>query len=231
MIKSLSYAVIIIAVLATASIADLPKISAKEKAVFAFFDLGNTAPDFDAWILNSKRYINAHKLDKPEIYKRELMRLKDGFDLYKANPELITIKKNIRLSTTVDQTGQRLLNIRFPYQDKNNTQSRYFSFPYGQENIAVIVDELNEFESIALSNDNIPVIKKHFFNSTPYEANIQINLKPKTADMTAPIRIDDKEQWLMAAAIDSIKITYFDDYALENVIIWSYEAQNTNKDL
>ncbi|NCT41767.1 MAG: hypothetical protein GW778_08935 [Alphaproteobacteria bacterium] len=197
-------------------------ITGEEKAVFAYFKLTNQIPDYEKWIKNSDPYINGRKAEKSKILTEEKERLSWGFDQYNVEKDFINLQRPIRLTTFINQDGKRVIDTRF-IDDRHN-ETPYFPISYGKESIAFIVEELVNYKQIELKDEEIPKVKDYFYDSAPYEAMINIRIRPISADAKNKLFVDYKDQWLMLGDIAYLKIEFRDEYKLEDVIVWDYNA-------
>ncbi len=198
------------------------KITDDEKVIFAYLKLTEQKPDFDSWIKNSKQYLEASRFLHEKILKDEKARLDWGFGTYDYTKDFITIKKKIRLTTNVREGNKRYIYTRF-VDDKHN-ENFYFTYKYGTESIAFIIQNLDNYQAIELKPEEIPKIKDYFYDSAPYEAEIEMRIKPISADSEKKLFIDHMEQWLMLGEIAYLKINYYDEFKLQDVIVWDYNA-------
>src|SRR5262245_34468946 len=71
------------------------EISESEKAVFAFFKLAKTEPDFEHWVKSSEKFRQAaDTYQQQQILRVEMLRLQYGFGTYDV------AKNSIRLRTS-----------------------------------------------------------------------------------------------------------------------------------
>ena len=117
---------------------------------------------------------------------------------------------------------QKILNVRI--DEINGAAMPYFDIPYGNESIALIVEEVKDFTNVKLSDEKYEVIKEYFFDETLYNSTIELKLRPLSADGKKPLRLDLEERWLMLADVASLKLTYYDRYSEKDITILSYEA-------
>lgn len=196
-------------------------VSDQEKAVFAFMKLTNQEPNLKNWIVNSTKYQKANKFDRESLLETEETRLGWGFGTYDVTKDFIKVKSKIRLTTEVNADNKRVLNVSFAH---NSNETPYFPFPYGEEWIAFIINDLIDFKTITLKPEEVPKVKQYFYDAAPYEAEIEIRLRPLTADATAPLEVDGTEQWLMLGDVAYLKIEFYDKFKFENVLVWDYNA-------
>ena len=197
-------------------------VSQEEKVVLSFLKLSKQEPNYDSWITNSPLYMNASKFDKEDVLESETERLGLGYGTYDVDNDIITLKDSVRLTTRMNNEGKRILDIRFTDEKKNDIP--HFSIPYGTETIALIPEKLENFNIITLKPEEIAAIKKYFYDSAPYEAQMEIRIKPKSADGSSKIQITNKEQWILLGEIAYLKIEYYDRFKLEHVTVWDYNA-------
>ena len=197
-------------------------VSEEEKAVFAYLRLTDQEPDYDAWIKNTEKYQDARTQRRKQILEEEKERLDWGFGTYNARESLITIKAKIRLSTTVKEDGRRMLYTRF--DDERHNETPYFPFKYGKDSIAFIIQDLETYRAIELEPEEIPKIKEYFYDSAPYEAEMEMRIRPLSADSNEKLFVDYKDQWLMLGDIAYLRINYYDEFKLEDMNVWDYNA-------
>jgi len=197
-------------------------ISDDEKAVIAYLKLTEQEPDYNAWVKNTPIYTEAHAAQKVRILEDEKARLDWGFATYDVKKDLVTIKAKIRLSTAVKEDGKRMLYTRF--NDERHNEISYFPYTYGKDSIAFIIQGLEKYQQIELSPEEIPKIKEYFHDSAPYEAEIEMRIRPLSADAEQKLLVDYKDQWLMLGDIAYLKINHYDEFKLENINVWDYNA-------
>ena len=197
-------------------------VTEEEKVVLSFLNLTNQEPDFERWIKDSPPYINANKFDKEDLLESEIERLGLGYGTYDLENDIITLKDSVRLTTRKNGQGQRVLDIRFTDEKKNDIP--HFSIPYGKDHIALIAEKLGDFKQIILKPEEIAAVKKYFYDSAPYEAQIEIRIKPKSADNSSKINVAGLEQRILFGEIAYLKVQYYDKYKLEHVTVWDYNA-------
>ena len=197
-------------------------VSDAEKAVFAYLKLTDQEPNFEAWIKNSQKYLDATKARKVKILEEDRERLDWGFGTFDVTKDFITIKAPIRLTTTLREDGTRMVYTRFV--DDRHNETPYFPFSFGKDSIAFIIQGLESYAAIALKPEEIPKIKQYFYNSAPYEAEMEMRIRPISADAEKKLLIDYKDQWLMLGDIAYLKINYYDEFKLQNINVWDYNA-------
>ena len=203
------------------SIAEMT-VSEEEKAVFAYFKLTDQTPDFQKWVTNSVKYQESRQSEQPEILSKEKERLDWGFGTYDVAKDFITIRRKIRLTTMSGEDGKRVIKTRFV--DERHNETPYFPIMYGDESIALIVEGLEQYKTIALKPEEVTKVKEYFYDSAPYEATMEVRIRPVSADAQNKLFVDYKDQWLMLGDIAYLKVQYYDEYKLEDVTIWDYNA-------
>lgn len=193
-----------------------------EKAVFAYLQLTNQKPDYEALIKNSQKYLESGKARQAKMLEEEKARLDWGFATFNVKEDLITIKAKIRLTTAVREDGIRMVYTRFVEERHNETP--YFPILFGEDSIAFVIQNLEQYRAIQIKPEEVPKIKQYFYDSAPYEAEIEMRIRPVSADASDKLFVDYKEQWLMLGEIAYLKINYYDEFKLETVNVWDYNA-------
>jgi len=197
-------------------------VNDEEKAVFAFLKLAAKKPNLGTWITHSTKYQQAAKFDKERLLETEKIRLGGAFGTYNVKKDFIKIKSNIRLISSVDTDGKAKLTVRFT--DHELIETPYFPFPYGEQSIALIVSDLNKFLSVELTPEEAQLAQRYLHSSAPYEAKLELRIRPLSVDASAPLQIDGIEQWLMMGDIAYLKILFHDEYKRKEIAIWDYNA-------
>lgn len=197
-------------------------ISEEEKVIFAYWKLTEQEADFENWIKNSPKYLDASRYQREKILKEDTARLNWGFGTYDHTKDFITIKSKIRLTTNVKDDNKRYLYTRFV--DERHNENFYFPFAFGKQSVAFVIENLENYQAIALKPEEIPKVKQYFYDSAPYEAEIEMRIRPISADKEKKLFIDYQDQWLMLGDIAYLKINYYDEYKLQNIIVWDYNA-------
>jgi len=198
------------------------EVTEEERAVFAYFKLTDQKPDYEQWIKNSTKYQEARGVLQDDILSTETERLSWGFETFDLAKGFITITRPIRLTTVVNEDGKRVVNTRFV--DERHNETPYFPISYGNESIAFIIEGLEQYRTITLKPEEVAKIKEYFFDASPYEAVMELRIRPLSADAQEKLFVDYKDQWLMLGDIAYLQIKFYDEYKLENITVWDYNA-------
>ncbi len=189
-----------------------------EKAAFAFFHYTKNTPDFENWVKNSPRHINAPLPEKDTILEQELLRLRWGFATLDSSREDLLIKTDI-LFQIRRTTGTEFLNFKFI--NSGNEEVPYFPYPYGREWIAVVVNNLADYTTVPLNTNEAARIHQFIKDEQVHRGTVEIRVRPVSADNTAPMKLDGAEQWLMLGSVSGIE--FFTPASNNtNVSLWRY---------
>lgn len=175
------------------------QVSEEEKAVFSFFKLAESTPDYDGWISNSPRYRQAPESQRQAVHNEEETRLKWGFGTFKPETDFLKIETEIELRL-VRQGENLFLNFSFP--DRQEGEAPYFPYSYGSEWIALVVDDLEKFTRIPIAEEDRAYIKEKLGAGTVFKARLKMRVRPLSVDAKAPLSLAGKEKfWLLRGDI------------------------------
>lgn len=198
-----------------------------EKAGFAFYKLGQIAPDFDSWIKNMPEYKKIVKPRERAMFLSDVkFRLEQGFNTYVPEFGMITVQAPIIIqgmpAREYKNSSERYLRI---YLDAAATSAGfYFPFPVGDEWVAMIPRGMESF-------DNLPVSQAEYDRiiggPTPAAANgvkkngvMEIIMQPVAVDTSTPMELDGVELWLMDSEVASL--TFWTRN--KRKLVWEYTA-------
>ena len=129
-----------------------------EKAAFAFFHFAKGSPAYESWVQNSSAYVSAPPTQKENIFEQEMLRLKWGFGTLELDRLDLGIKTDVLLQLKRDKDVD-VLNFKFVNSGKEEVP--YFSYPYGKEWIAVVVNDLGNFTRVPLKPEESAKVRQH----------------------------------------------------------------------
>jgi len=199
------------------------RLSEQEKAIFAFYHLTETGkPDFTSYVKALKRYKDTEKKYQKNVFEKEMSRMQWGMDVY--NPE----KDFLKIGTAVDvklssPSGGRpaVLSFQFPHEGKDYIP--YFPYDFGGEWIALLIEDLPLFSRMELAPAQYAFIKAYLpDDGMPYPAKLHMQIRPISADNTAPFQLGGINQWLMMGDIAALKFDVADRSSQQNKTLWEY---------
>ncbi len=192
--------------------------SDSDKAVFAFYHYAKGEPDFEKWVKNSPPYLSAPLETKEEIFEQEMLRLKWGYGTLDLEHEDLNIKTDIMFQVRRVNDAE-FLSFKFVNSGKEDVP--YFSYPYGQEWIAVVVNDLGNFTTVPLTADEAAHVHEFVPDDQVHAGTVNIRIRPVSVDREAPLKLDDTEQWLMLGKVSGIEF-----FALgpggQQISLWKY---------
>lgn len=192
--------------------------SDSEKAAFAFFHFAKGTPAYEGWVQNSAPYMNAPEAQKPNVYEQEMLRLKWGFGTLDITREDLRIKTDVLLQLNHDKDVD-VLNFKFV--NSGSQEIPYFSYPYGKEWIAVVVNDLGDYTTVPLNTDESAKIRQRLEQGKVYQGKVSLRVRPVSSDSTKPLQLDNTEQWLMLAKVSGIEFL-MPDSAGQETALWAY---------
>lgn len=126
---------------------DLIKRSSPDRDVaIAFYKLSKTFPNFEKWASFSQDAVTAPEDEKEEVIEEQVLSQELAFSQYDYLTQPITIRAVVTVSVADQEDGPPLLSIAF-----DNQKTAFFPFSYGDEEFAVIVENLDVLSSIPIS--------------------------------------------------------------------------------
>lgn len=207
------------------------EITGEERAVFAYFRLKGTAPDYEEWVLSSASYKETPKEQQKKFFIRENLRLGYGYGNFDINKDVLEISTEVyaRLIPPSEDKGA-VFEFRFP-----NLDSRYeipsFSFPYGKHEVTLIVEELEGFADMRLSGTQFESIKKKVPKTDEeFMTTIEVHVRPSSIeenedDLSKPRSDRGGEVFLMGGDVAYLKCRIDDFFSGKELKIWDYVAE------
>lgn len=203
-----------------------PQISMDERAVFVFNKLAGATPDYERWIMESAPYLKASTPEgKAKALEEELLRLKLGFALHDIDKDLLTVDEEGTLELKMDdKTSKPVLSFRAPMHEKR-MEAPYFPFHYGQQWIALILEEMGAFTDITLNSAQFDTISRQIQPNQLYPGVLRMRARGKRADNKDPLKIQGFMQWGLLGEIGRAEMIYTPlEEDAEPIVLWSYDA-------
>ncbi len=197
-------------------------VTEQERAVFSFFKLAKTTPDYKSWIESSDIYKKAESKEKrEEIFEQESLRLKWGFGTHEVEENLLKIRTNVLLQL---QEGEQGKTLNFKFTNLGNKYIPYFPYAYGKELVSLIIDDLEKFVTVPLTDEEFKAVNAYLKTGTVYNGNLRMRIRPLHVDHNKPINMDGLNQWLMLGDTAYLEFSYNDPQSEEQQRIWEYAA-------
>ncbi len=206
----------------------LAGFSETEKVGFAFYHLIKRPPPYDSWIVARDDYKAAKPHNRLVIMDLQRQRLREGFEHYFPDQDVITLNLKIGVRGTdnedyaKDQALQeaglsKMIDIKF----SQNDEPPYFTFPVGDLWVGLIPENIDRLSRQYLTPEQFT----RFCNGTGACAGsfrpteVQLVLRPEKADAKEPILVNDIPVWLMMSEVASIAFL-----AKDGSMLWEYTA-------
>lgn len=189
-----------------------------ETVIFTQYKLAEAAPDIDNFARLSPRVQMAQDIDKSAMTISEYNRMNNKYNLLNPKEPIV-----VHTSLRVDEYSS-LQNIMV-FDELN--EKTYFNFPVYNENIAIIPDEVERFNTVKISKDRADSM----FENVAVNGNLMAEfvLLPSYADRREPFVIEDTGYWLMLADIAEIRL--WADTGSRPKLVWYYrDAEYKPKD-
>lgn len=169
-------------------------------------------------VMKSERYRKTPQAEQPVYLQSEVNRLSREFSIINPLTSNIVVRVPVKAYFKNDLKGGASLTIKYPSQGLI-----YFPYYYGGLPIAVIVNGIENFQTIALSEEERQAVVATF--TLDGSATLVMDLKPLSADIRNPMTLDNQKQFPFLCDIGYIGL-------LNNQTdeIWSWSADwNKNR--
>lgn len=198
-----------------------PEITQSEKAIFAYFKLTQGTPFFDPWIKGSSVYKKTPPARQEGFYEEELMRLKWGFGTFDEKEQFLEISADTYMQLNKTKDGPVL---SFKFINSGSEEIPYFPYPYGDEWVALVINDLAYFTSVPLGPKQLETVATYFEPGKIYKGAVRMRIRPVSADATAPLLVDNGNFWLMMGDTAYFEFLYAPPESAQKLNIWSYTA-------
>jgi len=188
--------------------------TAEDIALF-FYKTGNATPNFRLWAKESDDYAKQPVARREGYIVDHMIELSSKYQNIDIKEDLITIKMPVNLfiemnkdepiTNEVNELGEALtarLAIRFNGAENLD----YFPYIFLDQKIAVIPNNLKEFQNVNISERDFELIKQaNQFNHRRYYDGV-FELKARTVDLTQPHNLDGANQWIFRTDIAVLSV-------------------------
>ena len=197
-----------------------------ERVAFAFYKLGGKTPDFKVWVENKPEYLDVRLSDREAYVRNEMLALKQRFATFDPERDLISVRivADITVEEVLDSAYDSGTGRRFELKvSAGNEDMLYFPYELNGQYIAMIPNNLDQVLSREIDEKLFRKVQADIgYEKSTKSASAVLNflVRPTSVDMTQPMPLDGKNQWLMMAEIATFSVTT----AEEGEVIWDYRA-------
>ena len=200
------------------------KITPEEQAIFAFFRAANAPPEYEYWITSSATYRVLDDKRKEDYLIKEMLRLGRGYGLYDPDTDVLELKTPVIVKYyPAKKEGEKPhLKFRFFNLEKENIPT--FDFPFGPNTVSLIVENLNVFSDLVLSEEQDQAVRSKIpYENDEFDANLIVHTQVYKADYKNPVEKDSKWlRWVMIGKIAYIKCEVDSFYTQQKLTLWDY---------
>ena len=204
---------------------DDSRYSESEKAGFAFYKLARAKPNFENWIVKTEKYRTLLPQPRIDMLREETNRLHNGMVNFHPDEDFLHVMAEVDIgryrgeALTEVGAGESILDIRLA-----GFQQIYFPFNVGDLWIAVIPEGIDLAGGVVMKKDDYRRLARKYGFDAGYvrsgKAILDMRLRAVSVDVSAPVRLDERDYWPMLAEIGSISLI---DITSKDVI-WSHRA-------
>lgn len=196
----------------------LTRPSTAQDVGLLFYRMTNQTPPYDLWIKDRPGFDKLAPMDQDKFAATELPRLEREFISTAPETTPIVVRSAVKLRIeAVKRAGPGSLPknvLRIDYPVSGNV---YFPYPLPERTIAVIPNGIELYREIPLTEDEAKAIRARL--DINGNATLVLEIVPRMADGTKPMKLDGIDQWLMFGELGYIALynNYID-------LLWSYQA-------
>lgn len=204
------------------------KYSEAEKVGFAFYRLANRVPPFESWITNKDKYLLAKPSARREYLNNELTRLNKAYNEYMIDDHLIILRTQVKVKipNKAERGVYDEMGLRKPVQIVlTEITDNFFPVQVGQMWVALVPDKLEEYLQLSLNAEEFGTLTRKLgiqVSGTNQAATLELRIRPKTIDASAPLQIDTIEAWLMLGDIATAALW---TNANPEALVWEKNAE------
>jgi hypothetical protein len=182
-----------------------------EKVIFTQIKLASDTVDVETFAKQSPFYQKAQDIDKSAVLFSEYNRIGNNFNLHdEKNP--IIVHTRIRGD---EYSSLQDLIVFDEFHDKT-----YFKFDMYGYNVGIVPEKIEKFSHLQLSKPRAEAFFEAISGSG--EAIAEFVLIPTFADTKEPLKINDKDMWLMFARVAEFRL--WNDSIDNKRLLWFYRA-------
>lgn len=200
-------------------------ISEKEKAVIAFFHLADIPPDYERWVKATSLYKSADEKFQDSVLIKEWLRLDKGYGLYNKDSGVLKLSFPI-LAEYTEPSDKAPSHFRIQFTDKKaNAATPVFTYPYGDERISMIINNLSSFTDVPITEKQYKLARTVSPHAGElFDASIVVYVHPAKADYASPVIINNVKHWIMVGEIAYVRCNVEDYFRGNMKTLWEYIA-------
>lgn len=185
-------------ILSTNAVHAALRVSEEEKAVFAFFQMGERVPHYQNWIFSIMEQETVPPELQQDLYHAHETRLKWGFGTYDHTRDFLKISTKAELFLS-KKDEQARIHFRFP--GSAGEEYPYFPYQYTDQWIALVVNDLGKFTTVPVTEEQEQWLQQQFGSHKILPVTMRMRIRPLSADLSEPLRIDQTDFWIMTGDI------------------------------
>ncbi len=190
----------------------LVKPSSAEDVGLLFYKVSGARPDFGLIIRQTRAYREMNATERMKILESETGRLSTKFNSLDAKASVLVIRAAVEMVLTLDPPNKKyIMEIKYP-----STETIFFPYEFSGRPIAVLADGIENFESIALNEQEALKASRHEGRRT---VTMVLELKPLSGSYKDSIMLEGARHYPLLA-----QIGYIGFFSQNMEEIWSWKA-------
>lgn len=180
--------------------------SSDRDVAFAFYKNAEATPNFKRWVEQTEPYSNTPMAMREKVMERELERMKDDFERFNPNEDLLTLRTKVQARLWWDKNSEdEDAFFQYEYVKVRGNEEKVFPFEYGGDKFALVVEDIDAMRELKISKRQLDFYRYELNNSPSGILTAILQLRPKISDINMPYQINSEDpHWLLVTEIASL---------------------------
>ena len=174
-----------------------PEASSPGYIALLYYRLTGEKPDFEAWAMASDDYIAANSFDKDLVKREKAVEAERAFHLVTFDEPLVMERQVTLSSYSRAKRGFFVEDFR---------PDTFFSSSFIGRNYAVVPLDLMDFQWVSVDDVKVQRELEDIVRANGGKARIYVYVTPNFADKQTPLKINNKEYWLLSGRVQRLQI-------------------------
>ncbi len=162
-----------------------------------YYRLSGQVPDYEAWAMASDDYIKANSFDK-DLVRRE--KIAEATRAY----QLVTYDDPVVISAQVTLSSYSRAKRGFFVE--NFRPDTFYSYEFLGRNYAVVPLDLMDFQWLSVGDEKTQRSLEELVDAVKGKVRMFMYLTPTFADKQAPLKLENKDYWLLSGRVQKLQI-------------------------
>ncbi len=162
-----------------------------------YYRMTGQVPDYDAWAMASDDYAKANSFDKDLVRREKAAEAARAYHLVTYDDPLI-----IEYAVTLSSYSR----AKRGFFVENFRPDTFYSFEFIGRNYAVVPLDLMDFQWLSVEDPKVQKEIEDIVTANDGKVRMYLHLTPTFADKETPLKLADKEYWLLSGRVQKLQI-------------------------